>query len=181
MEIVNIAAVNIGVHVSFQFRVFSGYTPRSRAAGSYGNSILIYINAICTDSAMPLCNNACRETCLKFTLWSTYSMHLCHNMHIIFHLVFIETFKCQVISSYFKEEDWVRRSYELEHDHWDGKWQHWDSHTIQLSPPEFFVLLKVEALLGSLFWSGTAQTIWSLNCWSIYCCKDIKELVPEYK
>ena len=38
LVIVNSAAMNIGVHVSFQIRVFSGYTPRSRIAGSYGNS-----------------------------------------------------------------------------------------------------------------------------------------------
>ena len=36
---VNSAAMNIGVHVSFQIRVFSGYMPRSGIAGSYGNSI----------------------------------------------------------------------------------------------------------------------------------------------
>ena len=37
--IVNSAAVNIGVHVSFWITVFSGYMSRSRIAGSYGNSI----------------------------------------------------------------------------------------------------------------------------------------------
>ena len=38
---VNSAAMNIGVHVSFQIRafVFFGYMPRSGTAGSYGNSI----------------------------------------------------------------------------------------------------------------------------------------------
>ena len=34
--------MNIGVHVSFQIRVFSGYMPRSRIAGSYSNSILVF-------------------------------------------------------------------------------------------------------------------------------------------
>ena len=40
LAIVNSAAVNIGVHVSFQIRVFvfSGYMFRSGIAGSYGNS-----------------------------------------------------------------------------------------------------------------------------------------------
>ena len=37
--IVNSAAMNIGVYLSFQIRVFSGYMPRSRTAGSYGSSI----------------------------------------------------------------------------------------------------------------------------------------------
>ena len=39
LAIVNRAAVNIGVHVSFRIRVFSGYVPRSGIAGSYDNSI----------------------------------------------------------------------------------------------------------------------------------------------
>ena len=38
LAIVNSAAMNIGVHVSFCIRVLSGYTPRSGIAGSYGNS-----------------------------------------------------------------------------------------------------------------------------------------------
>ena len=44
LAIVNSAAVNIGVHVSFQMRVFafSGYMPRSGIAGSYGSSIFSF-------------------------------------------------------------------------------------------------------------------------------------------
>ena len=38
LAVVNSAAVNIGVHVSFQIIVLSGYMPRSGIAGSYGNS-----------------------------------------------------------------------------------------------------------------------------------------------
>ena len=41
LAFLNSAAVNIGVHVSFQSRVFSGYMLRSEIAGSYGNSILV--------------------------------------------------------------------------------------------------------------------------------------------
>ena len=36
----NNAAMNIGMHVSFQITVFSGYRPRSGIAGSYGSSTL---------------------------------------------------------------------------------------------------------------------------------------------
>ena len=41
LAIVNSAAMNIEVHVSFQISVFnfSGYMARSGIAGSYGNSI----------------------------------------------------------------------------------------------------------------------------------------------
>jgi len=46
LAIANGAAVNTGVHVSFQIRVliFSRYMPRSGIAGSYGNSIFILRN-----------------------------------------------------------------------------------------------------------------------------------------
>ena len=39
---VNSAAMNIGVHVTFQIRVFSRYMPRSGIARSYGNSIFSF-------------------------------------------------------------------------------------------------------------------------------------------
>ena len=40
--LVNSAAKNIGVHVSFWFMVFSGYMPRNGIAGLYGSSIFIF-------------------------------------------------------------------------------------------------------------------------------------------
>ena len=43
LAIVNSAAVNVGVHVSFQIMVFSGYMPRSGIAGSYGSSIFSFL------------------------------------------------------------------------------------------------------------------------------------------
>ena len=42
LTIVNSAAMNIGVHVSFCIIVLSGYMPRSGIAGSYDNSILSF-------------------------------------------------------------------------------------------------------------------------------------------
>ena len=39
LAIVNSAAVNIGVHVSFSIFVSSGYMPMSSIAGSYGGFI----------------------------------------------------------------------------------------------------------------------------------------------
>ena len=40
LAIVNSAAMNTGMHVSFQIMVFSKYIPPSGIAGSYGSSIL---------------------------------------------------------------------------------------------------------------------------------------------
>ena len=42
LAIVNSAAMNIGVCVSFQIMVLSGYIPRSRIAGSHGNSVFTF-------------------------------------------------------------------------------------------------------------------------------------------
>ena len=40
--IVNSAAMNTEVHVSFRIRVFSRYMPKSRTAKSYGNSVFSF-------------------------------------------------------------------------------------------------------------------------------------------
>ena len=41
--LVNSASMNIGMHVSFQIRVFSGYMPWSGIAGSHGDSIFSFL------------------------------------------------------------------------------------------------------------------------------------------
>ena len=48
LAIINSAALNIRVHVSFQIIVLSGYMPRSGFVGSYGNSIS-FLNLFNTD------------------------------------------------------------------------------------------------------------------------------------
>ena len=40
----NSAAMDTGVHVSFQIRVLSGYIPKSESAGSYGNSSFSFLS-----------------------------------------------------------------------------------------------------------------------------------------
>ena len=43
LAIVNSAAVNIGVHVSFRIMFFSGFMPRSGIAGSYGSFVFSFL------------------------------------------------------------------------------------------------------------------------------------------
>ena len=43
LAVVNSAAVNTGVHLSFSMEVFSGYMPKSGIAGSYGSSIFSFL------------------------------------------------------------------------------------------------------------------------------------------
>ena len=47
LVIVNSAAVNIEVHVSFWIIVFSGYMASSGIAGSYGSSVFSFLRNLC--------------------------------------------------------------------------------------------------------------------------------------
>jgi len=46
LAIVNSAAMDTGVHVSFQIIVFSRYTPRNGIAGSHGNCLFIFLTFV---------------------------------------------------------------------------------------------------------------------------------------
>ena len=48
LAVVNTAAMNFGVLVSFSVRIFSGHMPRGGITGSYGNSVFIFLRNLLT-------------------------------------------------------------------------------------------------------------------------------------
>ena len=88
LAIVNSAAMNIGVHVSFQITVFifSKYLPRSGIAGLYGNSVFHYF----------------KETPCCFPQWLhqfTFSPAAPFSPHPLQHLLFIDFLMMAILTS----------------------------------------------------------------------------------
>ena len=76
LAVVNSAAMNIGVHASFQIRIFSGHKVRSEMAVSYGNFIFGFLRNFYTVLHSGCTNLHSHQQCGRFRFSSHPHLNL---------------------------------------------------------------------------------------------------------